>query len=591
MASDEKTFTTVEHQADFCVVGGGMAGVCAALAAARHGARTVLIHDRPVLGGNASSECRVHVCGADRHLTFPHLQESGLVLEMRLANLAANPNREYPLWDLVLYDLCRQEPNLTVLLNCSVQTAEADDRQVQSVTGWQVTTEQWHRVSAGIFADCSGDGVLAPLVGAPYRIGREAREEFGESIAPEQADSKTMGMTILFQARKHETPQPYTPPAWVRRFDSCDELPEPGDHRKHWQMGYWWVELGGQDESITPTEDLRDRLLAVALGVWDHIKNRCEHTRESAANWALCWVQMLPAKRESRRYIGAHVLNQNDIEAGGPFHDVVAYGGWSMDDHHPAGFEAVRLGVPATVYHHAPSPYGIPYRCLRSAEIENLMFAGRCHSATHAALSSTRVMATGAVMGQAVGTAAAIATREGLMPADVDSRIQELQQTLLADDCFLPAVPRKAGRLTASARIEATCNAEQAEAVRDGINRPLGADTHAWAHGCGDTIALLFDRPEEVGRVNLLLDSDFDRDLQMSYHRVSKTPWQVPPTLVKRFGIEGLRGGQWQVLVEEDANVQRHVVVPVKGAWEGIRFVPRETHGADRCRLYGFYVD
>ena len=324
-----------KHTADVCVVGGGMAGFCAALAAARHGAAVVLMHDRPVLGGNASSECRVHICGADRHNHVKNMRETGILEEVRLENLYRNPNRVFAIWDTVLYEKARFQDNLALLLNCSCNAAETEGSRIRSVSGWQLTTETTHRVEARIFIDCSGDGVLAPLSGALHRIGREARAEHGESIAPGEADSKTMGMTCLFQTREHDAPQPFTPPSWAYIFENEADLPYGARGHGWWRMGYWWVELGGEHDSIHDTEMLRDELLKIAYGVWDHIKNRGDH---GAENWALEWLQFLPAKRESRRYIGDHVLTQNDIEAEGRFGDTVAYGGWSMDDHHPSGF-------------------------------------------------------------------------------------------------------------------------------------------------------------------------------------------------------------------------------------------------------------
>jgi len=272
-----------------------------------------------------------------------------------------------------------------------------------------------HRVKAKIFADCSGDAILAPLTGAQFRMGREARSEYGESIAPVKADTLTMGMSCFFQAREHTTPQPFTPPGWAYTFDSCDRLPYGAEGHGWPHMGYWWIELGGEYHSIYDTERLRDELLRIVYGVWDHIKNRCPG-KSRAENLAVDWIQFLPAKRESRRYVGAHVLTQNDIEAGGRFEDAVAYGGWPMDDHHPSGFHSAGLGVPATVFHPAPSPYRIPYRALYSRNVSNLMFAGRNASCTHAAMSSTRVQGTGCSMGQAVGTAAAFALQKGIAP-------------------------------------------------------------------------------------------------------------------------------------------------------------------------------
>lgn len=419
-------FPIITHEADIGIVGGGMAGICAALAAARQGARVVLMHDRPVLGGNASSECRVHISGADRHNDIKNRRETGILEELRLENLYWNPNKSYSIWDTILYEKARFHPRITLLLNCSCLNAEMNGDRIVSVTGWQLTTQTYHVIKALLFADCSGDGILAPLTGAAFRMGREARAEYGESIGPEQADQRTMGMTCLFQARTAASPQPFTPPAWAYRFDRCEDMPKGASGHRWLEMGYWWIELGGEQNCIQDTETIRDELLKIVFGVWDHIKNRCP-AKDRACSWTLDWIQFLPAKRESRRYLGAHVLTQRDIEAEGLFDDKVAYGGWPMDDHNPSGFFSARRRVPPTIYHPAPSPFGIPYRALYSRNISNLMFAGRNASCTHAAMSSTRVMGTACSMGQALGTAAALATRLKLEPADLLGHIAELQ--------------------------------------------------------------------------------------------------------------------------------------------------------------------
>ena len=593
MASNEAhrgTFREIVHEADFCVVGGGMAGLCAAVAAARRGAQVVLMHDRPVLGGNASSECRVHVCGADRSNGIPNMRETGILEELRLDNLAANPNRNYSVWDTVLFDKVRYQPGLTLLLNCSCLDAATRSKRIRSVTGWQTTTQTYHTVKARLFADCSGDGILAPLTGAHSRIGRESRDEFGESIAPEHMDDRTMGMTCLFQAREHDTPQPFAPPAWAHRYDSCDELPQgPGRHT-WWTMGYWWIELGGEHDSIHQTEELRDELLRVTYGVWDHIKNRCPDGKDKAANWAIEWIQFLPGKRESRRFLGPHVLTQHDIEAEGRFDDVVAYGGWSMDDHHPAGFDAVKIGAPPTLFHHAPSPYGIPLRCLYSRNIPNLMFAGRNTSCTHAAMSSTRVMGTGCSMGQAVGTGAALAVREGLEPAGLQDRVPELQQQLLYDDCYLPWIPQTMPDLTMQARLEATQG--DPEPVRDGTNRPVGDDTHAWSCTAGDQVMYHFGEPSPVKAVTVIVDSALDKGIALSLHQGGRMALTVPPdVLIRDFRIEGRIDDSWLTLRTIHDNHQRLVRCTLDDKLSAVRLVVDRTWGAEKSRIYAFYVE
>ena len=312
MPANASLFPQIRHDVDLCVVGGGMSGLAAALAAARHGATVALMQDRPMLGGNASSECRVHICGADRHNAIPHMRETGILEELRLENLKRNPQQSYSVWDLILHEKAKAEPNLSLILNCSCCDATMDGDCIASVTGWQLTTQTHHVVKAKLFADCSGDGILAPLTGADFRMGREARSEFNESIAPDVADEKTMGMTCLFQSREHDSPQPFEPPPWIRRFETWEDLPYKGGQIKTgwWRTGYWWIELGGEYDAIADTERLRNELLKVTLGVWDFIKNRAGVDSE---NWALDWLQFLPAKRESRRFLGDHVLSQNDL--------------------------------------------------------------------------------------------------------------------------------------------------------------------------------------------------------------------------------------------------------------------------------------
>jgi hypothetical protein len=610
----------VKHEVDFCVVGGGMAGLIAALAAARHGARTVLMHERPVLGGNASSEIRIHICGADRHNHIKNLRETGILEELRMENLRRNPQRSWFVWDSILYEKALHQPNLTLLLNCSCNGADMEGggegvsplrtagvppadlpqrrgqdalatmegRRIAAVCGWQSTAQTVHQVRAKLFADCSGDAILAPLSGAEFRVGREAKAEFGESLAPEAADRCTMGMTCCFGAHEHETYQPFEPPAWAHRFDRCEDLPfGKGDHG-WFRQGYWWIELGGEHDSIHDTERLRDELLKITYGVWDHIKNRCPN-KHLAARYALDWMQFLPGKRESRRYVGDHMLSQADIDAEGRFEDMVAYGGWTMDDHHPAGFWAVKLGQPATHWHRSPSPYGIPLRALYSKNVANLFFAGRCASATHMAMSSTRVMGTGASMGQAVGTAAALAVRLGCEPRGLLPHVKLIQQELLSDDCYLPWTPLAVPALARSATLAASQGS--AEPVRDGVNRPVGDDSHAWTHRAGDSIEYTFDRPQPVKEVTLILDSGLDLQVQMSYFQPDDQLTNPPPPLPRCFRVEVKAGGKWETLHKATANHQRVLRLAVGKPVEAVRYTLDATWGAEESKLFAFYVE
>ncbi len=571
----------LNHEFDFCVVGGGMAGVCAAVSAARHGAKVAIVQDRPMFGGNSSSEVRVHVCGADRHGQIKNMRETGILEEIRLDNLRRNHVKSFSIWDTVLYEKVMMEPNIRYFLNCSILDAKMDGKKIESVTGWQTTAQTYHTIKADIFADCSGDAVLAPLTGAEYRVGREARSEYNEAIEPEVADKKTMGMTCLFQAYDTGTPQEFVPPSWAHVYASEEDVPFRGHH---WlEMGYWWVELGGEDDSIYDTEKIRDELLKTVYGMWDHIKNHGDH---GAENWALDWVQFLPGKRESRRYIGDHVLNQNDVEAEGKFHDTVAYGGWTMDDHNPGGF--AYKGKP-TIFHPAPSPYGIPYRCLYSKNIENLMFAGRCISASHAAMSSTRVMGTASVMGQAVGTAAAMAVNHHLEPRGVGELVTELQQTLLRDDCYLPRVQQDFSPLTDSATLKASSGVP--EPLRDGINRPVGEDQHAWDGQVGDSVEYTWDQPQTVKTATFVFDSAMAKIIQLSRHQKDNQLTNTPDEMVKDFRVEIKTSDGWKPFATRKGNCQRMVRVEINQSATGVRAVFDSTWGSESVRLYAFYID
>lgn len=569
-----------EHVVDFCVIGGGLAGMSAAISAARHGARVVLMQDRPVLGGNASSEVRMWVCGAHGD----NNRETGIVEEIALENMYRNPLRNYSLWDSVLYEKVRLEPNITLLLNCTCNAVTMDGNRIKAVKGWQLTTETWHIVKADLFADCSGDSILAPLTGAEFRVGREARAEFGEDIEPEQADKKTMGMSCLIQARETDSPQNFIPPQWAHVYETCDDLPFRGHDVL--STNFWWIELGGEQDSIHDTEDIRDELLKVAFGVWDHIKNRGDH---SAENWVLEWIGFLPGKRESRRYVGDYVLTQNDVRAEGRFEDLVAYGGWTMDDHHPGGMNW--SGEP-TQFHPAPSPFGIPYRCLYSRNIENLFCAGRNISVTHAAMSATRVMATCSLVGQAVGTAAAIAFKGQLTPRGVyEESLQELKQTLMDDDAYLPWNKRAVPDLSAWASLNAT--AGHPENLRSGIDRSINGHVNAWVGEPGDGVIYAFDEPERIRQMRFVFDSDLNRPEHNSHanYRLHIEPVGVPATMVRAFRVENLTTqGEWETLVQVENNYQRLVRLNVDVVTRALRFIPESTWGAELVRVFAWDV-
>lgn len=444
-----------EESYPLVVVGGGLAGTCAAIAAARRGMRVALVQDRPVLGGNSSSEVRVHPVGASYHGYLRDARETGLIEELflevraRTYGLRQVNGRHYPMWDVILAEKAEAEPTLTLFLNTRVVSVETeavdDDGYTTLITGLialQTSTEAVTRLRCDVVIDATGDGTVALPAGAPFRYGREARAEFGESYAPAVADDLVLGSTIMFAARDVGRSVPFAPPAWAHVFPDEESLP----FRDHSQLesGYWWLEWGGRLNTIADSETIRRELHAAIFGVWDHIKNRCTvpGVRERAATWAIDWIGHLPGKRESRRFEGDIILTEHDILAGmGRLPaDVVAYGGWPIDTHPPDGVYS-----PDHPCHNPPLPgiYGIPLRSLYSRTIANLMLAGRDISLSHIAHASTRVMKTCAVIGQASGTAAALCVERGLTPRALASQphaVADVQQALLRDGAYLPLV-------------------------------------------------------------------------------------------------------------------------------------------------------
>jgi hypothetical protein len=584
-------FKTITHRVQFCVVGGGLSGLCAAVEAARRGVKVALVQDRPMLGGNASSEMRMWVLGAQGR----NNRETGIVEELMLDNYYRNPYKNYSIWDSIMWEKAHLEKNITLILNCSCLDAETKDGSILSVTGWQTTTQSYHKIEAPLFADCSGDSVLAPLSGAGYRVGHEARNEFGEDIAPEYADKKTMGLSILIQAREANGPRAYIPPVWAEKF-TADMLPHriPDIHND--DENFWYLELGGTRDSIADTEELRDELLAVAYGMWDYVKNAPEN-RERNANFDLEWIGFLPGKRESRRYLGDHTLTQGDVRSGGNFDDIVAYAGWPMDDHNP---EAFRSPDVPTIYHPAPSPFGIPYRCLYSKNIDNLFFAGRNISVSHVALSSTRVMATCGILGQAIGAAASVAIRHGETPRGVyRNYVKELQSVLMEDDCWLPGLRRKASAITAEASL--TASRGVAEALRNGLDRPTGDADNGFSLAPEEWVQYTLAKPTHVHQVRLVFDSDLNRETQgeasilkrpmYATYYLDTQATHVPPTMTRSFCLIITLPDATQKTLEITDNHHRLLYIAINAEISSIRLEKPSTWGSPAAHIFSFEIE
>jgi hypothetical protein len=507
---------TVELETDIVVAGGGLAGVCAAIAAARNGARVVLVQDRSRLGGNSSSEVRMHVCGANASGGRPGWRESGLIEELRLEDAVRNPQCCFELWDLLLYDKVRSEPRIQLLLDTAVHGVELSGGRIEKVWARSDRTEQAFRIRTRYAIDATGDSRLAHEAGAKTRWGREARSEFSESLAPVEVDPHTQGSSILFTSRRFDKPMPFVPPAWARKITREQlRMRRP----KSWEYGYWWIEWGGMSDTIRDDARIRHELLAIVMGVWDYIKNSGDLTE--SANWALNWIGMIPGKRDSRRVVGDHILTQGDILRG-DIEDAVAIGGWSMDDHPSGGFDDQSLKPAEQIM--PPDAYNIPLRSLYSVNIANLLMAGRNISASHVAFSSARVMATCATIGQAAGTAAALCNAWRLTPRELyQRRLPDLQQLLLRDDQTIKN-RRNQDPLDLARQARVTVSNEEAHApgaaVIDGFLRDIpGKAVHHWEgklESSGAWIELSWPTAQRISRIQITFDTGFQRVLTLS---------------------------------------------------------------------------
>lgn len=593
-------------ETDLLVAGGGIAGVCCALAAARLGARVILCQDRSVLGGNASSEVRMHIVGATGLSggveLETELREGGIIEELRLDLAVQNPQRSPALMDLLLYDKCRREPNLTLLLNTTVVSAVVTDGLIREVRAERPSTEDAFVIRAKTFVDCTGDGRLGVEAGAPFMRGRESQAQFGESLAQDESDAKTLGSSIMFQARKHDRKMPFEAPPWARRFSAEDFKLRPYGQSGFdlgLEYGYWWIEWGGCFNTLKDNERIRDELLAITLGVWDFVKN---HSDIDASHWALEWIGFVPGKRESRRFIGQHILTEGDLLTSRAFPDAIAYGGWPIDTHPPEGVDAPEL--PPCTQHHLPFIYDIPLRCCVSAGPRNLMFAGRNISATHIAFASTRVMATCAVIGQGVGTAAALALRQNVLPCDIAADanlVHAIQQQLLRDDCYLIGIANEDPHdlVRAAAQITASCSQTDPENIRSGNTRIVSKvpqdrsqpGLQRWmSRELPATLDIRWNEPVALREVVLTFDTGLHRLLTLSQADgyTQKMLWGQPqPETVRDYtlSLETTHGWQDVLRVEHNYLRSRSHVLEQTGAVTALRIQVTATNGLDHARI------
>lgn len=395
---------------DFVVAGGGVAGMCAAVAAARQGLKVALIHDRPVLGGNNSSEVRVHLGGSIECGPYPEL--GNLIKEFghtKKGNAKSAENYE----DSKKMTLVENEKNISLFLNCHVTDVEMKDGKISALLARNTETGRLMRFAAPLFSDCTGDAAVGYLAGAEWRMGRESVSETNESGAVQVPDKQVLGSSVQWNSKVMDKPSPFPVFEYGKTFD--EESVQKVTH------GEWTWETGMLRDQVREAERVRDHGLLVVYSNWSYLKNR-SLVKDKYSNLALDWVAYIAGKRESRRLVGDHVLTQTDILDQVPYEDGTCATSWTIDLHYPdpvntAFFPGEEFKAVCTQQY--IEIYPIPYRCFYSRNIPNLFMAGRNISVTHVALGTVRVMRTTAMMGEVVGLAAAVCHENSCLPRDV----------------------------------------------------------------------------------------------------------------------------------------------------------------------------
>jgi hypothetical protein len=395
---------------DLVVIGGGIAGTCSAISGARSGLKVALIQDRPVLGGNNSSEVRVHLGG--RTMLGPYPKLGGVVRELSPARRGnAGPPERYE--DQKKLNVVAAEKNLSLFLSTHVSEVEKTGKQISAVIGRNIRTGKRLRFSARVFADCTGDGTVGFLAGADYRMGREGKDETGEGLAPAKADKMTMGSSVQWYSKSFKERSAFPVCPWAVQFTEENAQRVTG--------GEWNWETGMNKHQIDEFEEVRDYGMRVVYGNWAFLKNSPK-SKAKYANRKLDWVAHIAGKRESRRLLGDVILTEQDVTGQKAFDDACVTTTWTIDLHYPHPKNTQQFPgreFRSIAKHLRIKPYPIPYRCLYSRNIDNLFMAGRDISVTHVALGTIRVMNTCGMMGEVVGMAAAICKEQKTTPRGV----------------------------------------------------------------------------------------------------------------------------------------------------------------------------
>ncbi len=560
----------VVEETEILVIGSGMAGVCAAIAAGRSGCSVMMVEIDEVLGGNSSPNLGVHISGA--HSFHPYAAETGIIneLEEEAAYYHAKLHTDgyhyntAMQWDSLLRRMM-EEAGVKVYCRSYAKSAVMDGNRIKSVIVEDLATYEIKRVDVKLaVVDASGDGQVAYTAGAEFRRGREAKSEFNERGAPEVADNITMGTSITMLVRKADKPIKFVPPPGTPPY----EMKGIGWNSNTDFRFMWPTETGGNMDTIKDDHEIYKRLVKQAYSVWNYIKN--EAHPEKSENWELVWISPKAGKRENRRFVGDYILNQNDVEDAREFPDAVGYGGYGVDIHDPVGDRA------KVIFHSIPPLHSIPYRCLYSRNIENLFLAGRLISVTHMALGTVRLQKTLATAGQAVGVAAGLCRKYGCNPREIyQYHLKELLQLLLKNDATILGLrnedPDDIARI---AQISATSE-EHFQCINFDDFLPLD---------CVRGI-MLWDWEKKLDEVELYLmnQSSDPVPLTLSLDRYkSEKKWKAPTPSVKPPHIKGksnrMEWGGDNTVTKFRSTARSNAMVPPNFAgWVKFQFDPTVT--------------
>ena len=394
---------------DFVVVGGGVAGMCAAISAARLGSRVALVQDRKVFGGNNSSEVRVGLGGRLNIGRFPAL---GYLLNEFGPARKGNARTADVYEDEKKAAAIAAEKNITAFTGYRVTSVRKEGARIVSVTATQVDDYTEILLEGDYFADCTGDATLGVLAGAQWAMGRESKQTYGEPSAPDQPDGITLGASVQWYSE--------TRPERVDFPDIDWGLPIDEETVQNARRGQWYWEVGMRDDMVQEAERIRDYGMYVAYSNWSYLKNHSRF-RDEVACEDLAWLSFYAGKRESRRLFGDHILTENDLLNFIQYPDGCVSTSWYIDDHEPDPENAARFKEP-WLSRGRLTPldyYPIPFRCLYNRDVENMFMAGRNISVSHLALGTVRVMRTCAMEGEVIGMAADLCRRRQCLPRQV----------------------------------------------------------------------------------------------------------------------------------------------------------------------------